>query len=597
MKPARRALVVSPTPSHPSDHGHRNRVRQTTSLLAGAGCAIDFLLYPMDGDWGKEIPPGLAQMQAAWGGRRGGTVILAPPTRALHAPPAGRDHTIDEWWDPSLDAHLAFLCERRAYDVMLVNYVFLSRAFRHAPPQCRRVLDTHDRLAGRRELFERHGATPEFFHTTEAEEARGLARADLVLAIKPGEAEAFAAAGPKVITLPFFAHGAKRRRAERGPGRPGPLRVGFIGADNSVNAVNLAAFIRRLDAWRALFLPDLVVIVAGDVCRRVAPVPGFVTLLGRVEKADSFYDAIDVVVAPLAFSTGLKIKVAEALARGMPLVATADAFDGFASADPLHVLPDIEAVCGALVALAADRERLAALAAASGQAAAAARVARAIGAARFCAALNEKPPARRVASDEAATPPPRLIFDPAAPLPRRLARESAPPPLSWARRGGGGIGGSGDLPRATPFGILLIEASEDPAKSEAGAALLAACLAACAGRRLAILRVSDLRRDQSALDALGLLPAPHAMIGIALGAESRAVAARLARRAEAAFFALGDPYPLALEPDAPATIRDLSEHVLAVAAWLRAPPARPAPVVAPGAIGARGREATALAAL
>jgi hypothetical protein len=604
----RRALVVAPTPSHPADHGHRNRVRQTTSLLEAAGHAIDFVLYPMDDDWRAAIPPGLAQMQAAWGGRRGGSVSVVPPTRALHAPPMGNDHTLDEWWDPALDAQIAFLCARRAYDVMLVNYVFLSRAFLHAPPRCRRVLDTHDRLSGRRALFEANGARPEFFFTTEAEEARGLNRADIVLAIKRGEAEAFREmTAREVVPLPF----APGRRAGRPRAMPvgnriggATLRVGFLGADNSVNAINLAAFLRRLASWRALYLPNLHVVVAGNVCRRIAPAPPFVTLLGHLADTDAFYDAIDVVVAPLAFSTGLKIKVAEAIGRGMPVVATANAFDGFAPADPFHALADIEAVCAALMALAADPARLAVLARATRKAAAAARTAVALGAAELRAALRRPRRTMRVVTDldfqarstlaeercwqavsyfsallDIRVVPPeaarKLAADDVAaiwtelrgvrPRARVPPLRHLPPGLPW-----------GDAPSGSPFALAVVERSDIPEESVARAALARALRDACAGHRLAVVWASDLPRDPAFLATLATLPKPRAIVGIDLGDEPRTLAACLAGLAGVPFFGLGDPYPLLTECGADGEggagmVRNLREHVASVSAWLVSP--------------------------
>jgi glycosyltransferase involved in cell wall biosynthesis len=595
----RRALVVAPTPSHPADHGHRNRVRQTTSLLAATGHAIDFVLYPMDDDWRAAIPPGLAQMQAAWGGRRDGTVSVVPPTRELHAAPLGTDHTLDEWWDPALDAQISFLCARRAHDVMLVNYIFLSRAFLHAPPRCRRVLDTHDRLSGRRLLFEANGAPPEFFFTTEAEEARGLNRADIVLAIKPSETDSFRAMTAREVMLLPFGPGRRANRARAIPAgdRTGasPLRIGFLGADNSVNAINLAAFLRRLAVWRALYLPNLHVVVAGNVCRRVAPAPPFVTLLGHLADTDAFYDAIDVVVAPMAFSTGLKIKVAEAIGRGIPVVATADAFDGFTPADLFHALPDIDAVCAALMALAADPARLAVLARATRKAAAAARDAATRGAAELRAALHRPRRTMRVVTDLdyrarstlaeercwqavnyfSALLDIRVVSPPAAgtsPAEDIIASwteprgdshaglpplRHLPPNLRW-----------GDAPAASPSALAIVERSDIPEESAAREALLRALLAACAGHRLAVLWAADLPRDPTFLATLATLPKPCVIVGIDLDAEPRGLAACLAGLAGLPFFGLGDPYPLMSECG---VVRNPREHVASVASWLISP--------------------------
>jgi glycosyltransferase involved in cell wall biosynthesis len=599
----RRALVLSPTPSHPADHGHRNRVRQTTGLLARAGYAIDFVLYPIDDDWQTAVPPGLEAMQASWG-RRGGLVTVVPPGRVLHAPPAGVHHELDEWWDPAIDSHLQFLWARRRYQVMLVNYVFLSRAFLHATGPCRRVLDTHDRLSGRRELFERHGAEPEFFFTTEAEEARGLARADIVLAIKPSEAAAFAVlTDRKVVRLPFASPrpsgggGATRRR---GGALGAPLRVGFLGADNAVNAINLRHFLERLERWCGLYLPDLTVLIAGNVCRRIAPAAGFVTLLGHVEDPATFYAAVDVVVAPLMFSTGLKIKVAEALGRGVPVVATADAFDGFTPADPFHTLADIEAVCAALMALAADRGRLAALGKASARALAALRKATARGAATLLGLLARPGPVLHVVTDidyaarstlaeervwqavqyfsalveVRVTPPGVALLHGAAPLAgrwhdcREMPPLEGPPPLrhlpllldgagGWAA----GAAGAGSV-------IVVVETGDGEAAWAAREALLAAMERACGGERLDVIRAVDLPHDAAFLADLAAVPRPRAIVALDPGAEARDLLACLASLVEAAFFCVGDPYPLMPEGAEPRLVRNVGEHIDAVAQWL-----------------------------
>ena len=63
----RKALVFSPSASHPQDYGNRNRVFQTTSFLNDAGYEIHFLLYPFESDWEAEVPPSAAEMRGLRG--------------------------------------------------------------------------------------------------------------------------------------------------------------------------------------------------------------------------------------------------------------------------------------------------------------------------------------------------------------------------------------------------------------------------------------------------------------------------------------------------------------------------------------------------
>lgn len=639
----RRALVLSPTPGAPADHGNRNRVRQMTSFLVAEGYVADFVLYPMDGDFNAGIPSGLETMQADCGG----LVCVVPPSVRLHRPPAGRHHTIDEWWDPAIDGQLAWLCARRPYDIMWINYAFLSRGFGHAPPGCLKVLDTHDVLAGRRELFERHGATPEFFQTTEQEEATGLRRADLVVAIKQSEAGHFSRlAECDVVTVPAtlpHRSGLPRCGFSR---EVSALRVGFIGADNRVNRDNLVAFLRRLDAWRDVFLPDLSMIVAGGVCKHVAAEPGRVETLGHIADVATFYNAVDVVVAPLVFSTGLKVKIAEALAWGKPVVATTDAFDGFAAHDGFHELDGLDAVCRALMTLAADRPRLAALTRATQRSAAAMREAEASGFAtlrtifarrrrriafvsdiafwrrstlleeRLWQALayiaqavpvtlvalhDDRPPALPPRVDAVRVRADALVPDaiagirdgaiatvcaladgrriaglqgpivtdhwPAAAAGHRVAVRSGreiqlddgctiaatplrhlPPGLDWRTD-----------PGAARSALLIGESGTDM-RTVASAIWHRSCL------RVTVFRTGGLATDPQALSVFAALEAPAAIVTLDVSPVTRDLAAALATWCGAASFDIaGDAYPLLLDGR---MVRNIGEHIAAIARWL-----------------------------
>ena len=134
--------------------------------------------------------------------------------------------------------------------------------------------------------------------------------------------------------------------------------MGFIGALNVVNVANMMQFVEIFGKYSQIPTAPMTINIAGEVCAQLdATVPG-VRLFGRVHSLDDFYDGIDVIVAPMMLSTGLKIKVAEALAHGKAIVSTSNGFDGFLPTDEFHTLESIEEVYHALVSLSKDRERL-----------------------------------------------------------------------------------------------------------------------------------------------------------------------------------------------------------------------------------------------
>lgn len=364
-----RVLVLSPVPTAPVTLGNRARILEVNRALRREGARTALLHYPSDEAWRTRLPrPAQAEMARQWD-----EVFLCPVTRPLHArPAAGPDHAIDEWWDPAIGQMLDWLFRVGRYDALIVNYTWLSKALEHAPPGVLRILDTHDRFAGRRALLAAHGIAPEYFHTTEAEEAIALDRADIVWAIKEQEAEAFRRLTQRpVATLPHV-EAAAAARPPRAP--DGVLRLGILGGRNSINATNIRAFIQEADAYLRRTLLPVELVIAGSVCGLLEGLRlPWLRMMGEVEEVAAFYDAVDVVLAPLAFSTGLKIKVGEALSRGLPVISHAHAFEGYVPAHPSHDCADFAAMLRAAHRLVREPESIAALAEASRRTAATAR--------------------------------------------------------------------------------------------------------------------------------------------------------------------------------------------------------------------------------
>jgi glycosyltransferase involved in cell wall biosynthesis len=352
-------LVVSPTPTHPQDHGNRKRIYQICASLKQRGAKIHFIHYPAEHDWRKRWPLQHENaMRAAWD-----TYQLVAPGVSLHANSLGVDHTIDEWADPSLSQYIDWVCRRRAFDVMIVNYTWMSFCLEAAPADVFKILDTHDVFAGRRELLEAHEVGPEFFHTTRSEEAKGLARAHLVWAIKPSEQTYFEQELGVGDCLTMLHADPDQGCWEKPPSQDGWLRAGTIGARNNINRHNLEAFLSSALPIFERYWAPVKIVIAGGCCDDFATLdhPN-VEILGRVESVSDFYRSIDVAIAPMEFSTGLKIKVSEALASGAPLIAHAHAMEGYPTRERLHLLTSFESMAMELATLSFERAPLTALA-------------------------------------------------------------------------------------------------------------------------------------------------------------------------------------------------------------------------------------------
>lgn len=360
-----RMAVLSPTPTWPLDHGNRKRIHAVCRYLQDQGCLVDFIFYPAEHDWRETLPANaLAEMRRQWN-----DVHVLPVSRPLHtAAYPGPDHTIDEWWDPGIGTFLSWLFQRKQYDGFIVNYTWLSRALEFAPDNTLKILDTHDRFAGRREMLAQNGIAAEFFHLSEEEEAIGLNRADVVVAIKEAEADIFVQqCQARLVTVPHYEPPLASELPCRANKAKRVTTFGSIGARNNINITNLRAF---LDVALPLFreyMPPLRLIIAGTQSLELEGIESLPYLenMGPVEDIGEFYRAIDVAIAPMAFSTGLKIKVGEALAWRKPLIAHQHAFEGYAAEHPYHECVDFTAMAMAMIRLAFESTDIPPLAEAS----------------------------------------------------------------------------------------------------------------------------------------------------------------------------------------------------------------------------------------
>ena len=355
-------LVVSPTPTHPQDHGNRKRIFELCSELKGQGAKIHFVHYASEHDWRHERPARWENaMISAWDSYQ-----LIAPSRPLHEAAREGDHRIDEWSDPALSSYIRWTCSIRAYDIVLVEYTWLSFCFESVPKGVFKICDTHDVFGGRRDLLARHGIGAEFFYTTPDEEKMGLSRADLVWAIKDAERVYFTSElNIKDCLTLLYSEPARDWWTGRSS-TDGWLRVGIIGARNSVNRRNLEAFLATALPVFETYMAPVKIIIAGGCSDDFGHLnhPN-VEVLGRVPDVADFYRSMDMIAAPMQFSTGLKIKVAEALASGAPLISHAHAMEGYPTNNPLHQLPDFKSIAWELVKMAFEPAGLPALAAAS----------------------------------------------------------------------------------------------------------------------------------------------------------------------------------------------------------------------------------------
>lgn len=137
---------------------------------------------------------------------------------------------------------------------------------------------------------------------------------------------------PNGVQLPATVAGLSARHSRH------PVMV-FIGIlDYSANRDAIRFFGERILPLIRRFLPDAIFEIVGKGKPVELPDMSNVSYRGYVEDLDSVYAGASLVLAPLRLGTGIKNKVLEGMAYGLPVVATSVGVEGIGGIDGRHYL-------------------------------------------------------------------------------------------------------------------------------------------------------------------------------------------------------------------------------------------------------------------
>jgi glycosyltransferase involved in cell wall biosynthesis len=326
-----RALVVTPTPTHPTTQGNRVRVLQIASALKRAGAIVELVYYAIDGFEQSSI----GTMRDTW------DVLHIVPNGGFRPRRKYPDvWGVDDWVSPSLLEATRFLASTTHYDIVVVNYVWCSMLLTlFDPARTIRILDTHDAFGDRHLLARSNNLDPHWFYTTVAEEAKGLDRADVVLAIQAEEGEYFSRIARAPVSVIEYAAVPRFMPARNGR----PLTIGYLGSSNPWN-VNSVQLFDTFIADKLIHVPEAQrprLLLFGSIAKAVKNLRAF-HAIGMVDDVEDAYRMMDFVVNPMVGGTGLKIKTVEALSFGRLTLSTRAGGAGLEHIHPDLRLDDIE---------------------------------------------------------------------------------------------------------------------------------------------------------------------------------------------------------------------------------------------------------------
>lgn len=222
---------------------------------------------------------------------------------------------------------------------VIADYIFCVPAFDHAPQGAARGLIMHD-------LFHARGGGEQdsVASVSRAEEIRLLGAAEAVLAIQEEERNFVETnvAHTRALLVPMPAELCSSPQ----PGLDDTVL--FVGSNTAPNNVGLEWFLSKV--WPTVLgrRPNCTLQVAGTVSRAFeGRVIAGVRFLGLVPDLAPLYRDAGVIISPLTFGSGLKIKLVEALAAAKAIIATPTTLQG------------VEELCGDAVVCTQDPDEFA----------------------------------------------------------------------------------------------------------------------------------------------------------------------------------------------------------------------------------------------
>jgi glycosyltransferase involved in cell wall biosynthesis len=220
--------------------------------------------------------------------------------------------------DAKLIKKLYTFLENNPTDIIINTNIRTHSYMQNLPYKVVSIIDLHDLMYLRNSSFKQHNVhTP--IQLSKKREFEILNTYDYILAIQEVEynicLDFFDAS--KVLLVPHATDVVSLYHT-----KASITSIGFIATDNPSNLASIEWFLTKVWIYHNNF-SSLELNIYGSIVKRFASrnLP-YVNLIGKVDDLQSIYKENDIMINPVRFGSGLKIKNVEALSYGIPLVTT-----------------------------------------------------------------------------------------------------------------------------------------------------------------------------------------------------------------------------------------------------------------------------------
>ena len=251
--------------------------------------------------------------------------------RKIRQSPPYKEPTLDSFFSEDYQHYFQDICREVTPDFIIIEFVRLAYLIQNSHQFLQRhtltMIDTMDVMYQRCQRFHDHGEL-HWVNISEEEEKKALNLFDVILAIQNRDAETFRRMLPhkQVITV---GHVSEITLHE--PQYSSTINLTYVAAGGFANRRAIMNFLETV--WPMLYTQfgnRVRLNIVGSICNVLdasALLDG-VDLMGYVDDLKTVYRDADIIINPVYFGGGLKIKNVEALCNGRHLVTTTVGAEG-----------------------------------------------------------------------------------------------------------------------------------------------------------------------------------------------------------------------------------------------------------------------------
>lgn len=214
----------------------------------------------------------------------------------------------------------------------IVEYVHLTYLVENLPNSITKFLDTHDIISQRNESFLEAGYKDNYTANLTFQEELDLYKIyDYVLMIKAEDYDLIANCLGKSNVL-LIPHASPIHKPSI---RHKAFKVGYVASTYLPNIDGINWFINSV--WNNIKTSESILHIYGNICSYVNDYEN-VKKHGFISNVMVAYESVDIIINPVRFGAGMKIKNVEALCAGLPLLTTTHGISGMDDAKDVALL-------------------------------------------------------------------------------------------------------------------------------------------------------------------------------------------------------------------------------------------------------------------